>query len=1205
MSINYIIQDNTSQENLIMFNCPHCQKEYKTQGWLNKHITEKHTIVSAPQPEPVIEEPIIIPALAPAPAPAPALAPVYKEVKDMTPQEIEAHKALLASNGKTTINNGIVENTIYTELYNGNTFYFTKVKKDNCKLLNITYVSPQDKALSSMGDNVPICKEKVGFMGSVNKAYGSLPYSVLNQIWQTDNHLYEILKTERKPYFDIEFRFVSNEHTITQFNLITKAIIEAFNKINVEVKTEHFAVCFNLGIAKKGIFAGLKKVSYHLIINNGYKFKSIDDANIFCGKYIPQIIQDSQEYNVLYHNEGLAIDTGVYTLNRCFKLPYQSKANDKRPQIPEPRFNRNELSDFIISQNIENYTHINIDGIQLKETEHIRKVRQVMENHSLHGQSWNFNAIDEFLSNMGETNYKQDIPGDVSLSIPYLVKSIYNGKEIGFKVWFYIGSAIKRCVSNFDEAVKLFTQWTQKYNKNETEGNIRLKMETFGSDSCGFKTLLSLASLCNDKLKSYVATPWISLFNIDTLPENTKKYSVNKRYIDYNDFLQDDIHRHTLTKSTYYIKSPMGTGKTHSFREYFNKAKTEFEPYTNFRVIYLSSKRAFAESVAQEFADIVFINYMRTPNLCNENFIIISLESLKRLSKSQLEENTLLFIDESESIFNIVSSETLAKNDLLANLNAFNTLIQSSSKVFVMDAFLSNRSIEAVNSIRDNSNIFYYENTFKYPERYYYELKADPLIENIVGSIEANKRCVLVSGSYQYGLDVVKYCQQKKPQLNYGFYNQKNPLALSTKVNEAWRDFDLLAYSPSITCGISYDNPQALYDNLFIYAVSVGSTHFRDIIQAHKRVRAFTDKKIGVCLNTQFKGLHREMMPIYKDEVVNLLSTTREQLFFNEEVAPSIKAQTNLQWVLNIHAYNTIEKNIHSLYLREVAKCFFDMENIKQAQPTDIHTTHIQIVNSLPDDWKASKINNIDYYEYVRIYNMLNDNSPDSIKPTPEEYQQYLKYIFKHRTGEKYTDDLFNEWYKEGRRDYIENIKAFKECLFKTFTEWERAQDTNRVIEFLNMRCRAYKMIIEILTDLDVISDNKLDLSKRFTTDKFDNVVEKLKNMDKKALNQLFIKGYYRDTDDKGNKIQLTTKTAHSILNMLLSDWFGYGISKEGEKIRVIDGNRRKISVYKIESTQTILNRCLGTTPNIDHCLFTAFSDEWTKIKTDNAYDLS
>ena len=59
-----------------------------------------------------------------------------------------------------------------------------------------------------------------------------------------------------------------------------------------------------------------------------------------------------------------------------------------------------------------------------------------------------------------------------------------------------------------------------------------------------------------------------------------------------------------------------------------------------------------------------------------------------------------LIIDESESIFNIISSTTLIKSCFTECLKKLEILIQLCTKVVVMDAFLSERSIKVVENIK-------------------------------------------------------------------------------------------------------------------------------------------------------------------------------------------------------------------------------------------------------------------------------------------------------------------------------------------------------------------------------------------------------------------------------------------------------------------------------------------------------------------------
>ena len=74
-------------------------------------------------------------------------------------------------------------------------------------------------------------------------------------------------------------------------------------------------------------------MSYHIILNNGYYFKSVSDINHFVF-FLYDMVKKNERFNCLETELGFAIDMGIYTKNRLFKLPYQSKSGSPRVHTP-------------------------------------------------------------------------------------------------------------------------------------------------------------------------------------------------------------------------------------------------------------------------------------------------------------------------------------------------------------------------------------------------------------------------------------------------------------------------------------------------------------------------------------------------------------------------------------------------------------------------------------------------------------------------------------------------------------------------------------------------------------------------------------------------------------------------------------------------------------------------------------------------------
>lgn len=1153
------------------FICAHCQKSYKSQVWFNKH-----TMSCAPAPE--VQAPVIQ-----VEVPAPVIQ-VEVPAQVETPVEAPAPVQVMASNLKT-------------EQFNNADFFFTIKSKKNC---GKDYQSPLYKALElNTENNITLCREKPAKVLGANgkpkafKSYGVLDFQVLNQIWKSNNHLYEVIRPEHKPYFDIEFRFIDQEQKQPIFDNIINLLKSSFEYIGVPIDfSNDVAICENIGIGESGLFGGLSKASYHVIINNGLKFISHTDSNKF-SKYLQQRITLEHEFENLIMEEGIAIDLKVYNKNRCFKLPYQSKANSTRIQLPSQR---QELTDFLISYNLKDYQPINTDKIVL--TFDAKTARVKGASGAVFSGNWNWSAIEEFKNTMVNANYTVKIEREPSHDIDYLVDSIYNGPEVSFKTWFCVGSAIKRAMNDDVKALELFTKWTQKYDPYATTQNLKDAFHGFSSSACGLKTLISLGRLCNPDLDLYCDGVHKLLFKTNKMPADIIRVEVNKRYLDFADIIPNFSNNLTIADylagkrveenkcqikfrpQTIFIKSAMGTGKTFNF---INFIKLE-ESRRPIRVIYLSSRQAFAESTSADFESIKLASYLKHKHdISKFEKVIISLESIDKLSDIQINENDLLVIDEAESIFNIFSSSTLINAKYVDKIKIFMTLIKKSKMVFTMDAFLSNRSISAVMACREfnNTNAVYYINDFKYEERRYNMYKdeevvymgdkqlnkaEDQMLYTLKQKLMEGKRCCLVTGSSKFGYKVIENVKSLDKSIK--FYNSANPLSLTVNVNHEWAECDLLIYSPTITCGISYTNADKPYDCLFIYAVNIGSCHFRDIIQATRRIRHFNDPEIKIALNTRYHAFNNEQYPIFIDEIKEIYHNHKKALFGDIPIN-SLLDNTEIAWLYDIHCFNIMEKNIHSIYLDKVAKHFFELENIvpNEQMKSGPLSSMIEIENP---EWNYKMIRRISRDEFEQIGKKLKQKT-NSL----EEEQEYFKYIFDSKTDyikkqQKMKNDAFNFWCSDDKqRQYMLNIIDFNKFV-KLNSTIQRNENDLEMLEFYNTDKLAYKHLYDILSHLKIIKKSAdeherhyIDIYARYNTLDLEVLVEKYKQLNSKAINQLF-DDHYLNT--KSGTTNFTTKTMTAIINKLLKDKFGfYEMKKVDEYRKSVNGKKRDISEYAFQ----------------------------------------
>ncbi len=1070
-------------------------------------------------------------------------------------------KAEIKENKKS---HSILMSNIKSQKFNGFNFYHTICSKAKWESKGNEYQSPQQRCFdkSQEGDILLCIKNEKG------SAYGSMPFEELEKIYTENFYLYEILTEERKFYLDIEFPYITDEESVTKLSLIFKLIKTCFADCGIDTgykrKRDFFSK--NIGIGEQGGFKDIKKFSAHLVINNGIYFKSVFDINKFA-RYMRQTINDKPEFHDLIFEtdraRDYAIDFGVYTKNRLFKLPYQSKPNSNRIQKPAPK-SPDSLDSCLISY-LDKVEMVDVSKISLRTEQKTYSVKNKSGRIIGHNIS---NNVAEFLE-----DYKTALPdecptpeGDAdSGSLEYIVKSIYNGKAVEWSCFCAVGMAIKRATggNGFD----IWVEWANKSGKPQCITEMRGLWGRFSTErGYGFSTLLNMAKLCNPKLISQA--PYKVLFD---MPHFQKKTIVNKKYLEVQDF--------NLNNEVSFIKSPMGTGKSfniHKIQNDFNK------------IVYLSSKRAFATAMGKEFEEDGFKNYIDLS--INERYdcnkLIISLESFHQINPNDID---LLIIDESESIFNIIGSHTLqVKGEGLTNLIVFEKAIRTSKKVLVMDAFLSKRSFNAINTIRPNAKSSLTVNEWK-PDKRTATLCRDKesMYLKLKECLMKKERCVVVSGSKKFAIQLCTNAINDKllessidvdgivSGNDVKLYHSGNPLDLSTKVNEEWKTCKLLCYSPTITCGVSYDNPDAKFDRLFVYMPNKFSACFRDATQALKRVRHFTKDKLYICLNT-CGNYNLDMSPVYFDKVKELIYTWKPQIFTDEKHFISLQ-NTNIEeykplknWVSEARIYNILEQNVSGIFLSKVARKYLKIENI-------------HIVDHLvkPEDYSMPEYETKSSFTWEEVQQLdcsmidIQSKRERNEHLTIEEYFYSLadgfKQTLKHDVSE-FNKKLYWEYYmidSVNRSHYYSTIKFDKLIQQKAIDELYEKTDSRKILELNNFHDERYSHLFKMFKEMQIITeDNKLNYEKEFMKEDLKPLLKDYETMRTKgglkAFNQLLKYNNIREWGKANQELEEETMDIDKMYIMvkhLANDLLGLecGRVKQKKKRVTVDGVKKQV----------------------------------------------
>ena len=997
---------------------------------------------------------------------------------------------------------------------------------------NGTYKSPLHHAIEKRPKNNVVLSIDSKSKNNYYKYFGSLPLNKLNQYFKDNIHAYEILpsKTPVKMYFDVDItKMVSEENNELIKNLVIKLIT------NEGISDKDILIFAGRGKTGDGI-----KQSYHFVVNDKY-FRSMDDLCMF-KNYIQYIIYTEDEYTPLRHN---VLDFNVYKKNQAFKLPYQTKGGKNIKQIPIT--GEHSLSDMLVGH----YNDLEIDYYStLKFREFSKTNHRVIKcaNNTKVKVNFALGSIIECLIKCFPKGYKLNLDCDVSNDYKYYLKSIPNNKQVPRNVWKIIGYCISTITKNSEDGLREWVKWSLPYDNNTTATSIK---DEFMSHSInkgyGYKTLYTIAKIFNPKITN-PPTSMDYLFD-DEAPFEVKQNTINNRYIECDEFNMSQ----TLNENdVVFIKSPMGTGKSWTLKRIFGKYKS---------ILYLSCKRAFASAMFQEFKNNGFINYddvIPKSNIKNHDKIICSVESIQHCR----DKYDLVIIDESESIADNLTGEMFKKNNPIQGATTMYDIIYNSNKHLVMDAFISQRSFKFIADILETKtkNIYYLKNMFQYKQRKYLEYtKKNAFIYAIKTDLDAGKRVVVVCGSKNLANQIVNEC--KKYDINY--YHSGKKLNLNVKVNEEWKNCNLLLYTPTITAGISYDNEEYPFDKLYIYSVNKGSTHFRNIIQAHKRVRHFNDNTIGILFSEGYK-FNDDHIPIKMDEII-ALEYQHKSTLFGEDTKFLLQCE-KMEYIYNIFIHNKLEANISQVQHKDFAKRYLREENIVNVisggESDIIIPPYMEkiIYKSIP------KINTQTRDDLVVALQEGDNDEDDRMKVLKYNYENC--YI--HEELDKtITEEVFERFYKTRHHTKFNNVREFKTIVYKgvyeddTILPPQLEKDSDNPQEFKSNKYKAFDIIGEFFKELGVMSEGNLNPLYEFNSGDFNKCLEFLKPYSIKGINTLMKDNYVNiKSSDKG----LTTRNIHTIFNCLLKEFFGMEVKTLGDKWTKVEGKKKKLKKYNINN---------------------------------------
>ncbi len=528
---------------------------------------------------------------------------------------------------------------------------------------------------------------------------------------------------------------------------------------------------------------------------------------------------------------------------------------------------------------------------------------------------------------------------DNDSSIDFYLKCIPNeGAGQQWEVYFGIVAAFQRAGGTY-KPLEAWAAQSEKFDK-ETHRDMWQALARAGRpEGYDARTLQRLAKLCAPLA-----------FGSECMTFTTR-FPVHCYSSEYMSTLPTD-------RSTVIAQSPMASGKTFGMTQLILTTRPA-------RVLVAASRTTYAQNVTADLnarLPVKFQSYHKiNGDLGKVAFLVIQMESLWRLSEAAPYD--LLLIDEVEACLKQFSSPTMltASGRLINNAAAFQHIYKNARRRVLLDAYLSQRTIDVAESLAtnidsstDSNSVIVTVNEQPPPPCKAIQYASYALWEaNLQSAITNGKRVVVFWGSKSKGEDFEQRTRHVHPEMKIKFYHGAANDSLDkdlSSVRVKWIELQVLMYTSKVTVGVNFDIKNH-FDLMFFYGCSGGSSA-RDGIQASKRVRHFNENTLHYYISGGSQGqVGAATIEMIEDKLANkrrqiraldvvvasrYAEDIRERLYHQLELSSEWGDEE--EWLIRLHLQNLLEerkskdnfaKEFRDFLRRTGFVCHFDPETIE------------------------------------------------------------------------------------------------------------------------------------------------------------------------------------------------------------------------------------------------------------------------------------
>lgn len=738
-----------------------------------------------------------------------------------------------------------------------------------------------------------------------------------------------------------------------------------------------------------------------------------------------------------------------------------------------------------------------------------------------------------------------------------------------YKNQLLIGEILNNCNPN-KECFELWINWLKKGKQyNHNINNIKI----WNSFKIKYQSI-ELLKYYSKKFNyiSYVKIEREIESLVVTMYDFTENYlfsTTNEKIFDKISVVSQHIinWKNSKISKSLAIKSPYNTGKTQLIKQILTEMNFE-------RILFISYRKTLTNNLYGTFRELGITSYL--DKKYDSNKLICQIESLYKILPLKLIDKNgelvipsydLVIIDEIESVLNHFISPTLENKKETFEL--MSGIIFNSRKILALDGDLNNRSYDFLKYF---GGVTILNNTIKKDQRHYIFTNNkhcfDKKIEN---DLENNKNIVIISlslkdATYNYE----KYKNKYKCVLHCSNSDDDNKNGLKN-VNEYWKNYRLVVYSPSIEAGVNCDIDH--FDNIYM-VFSPNSTSPRGTLQMANRVRNVKNNNIIVYLNNMPYNDKEDFVKydLTKEYVKNICSHNNIK-YVEDYMTGLVKKvkifdENDLYTQILIHNENEKANKNNNIFISYFTKMLTDKGHtyeysnygnvytdisLKEKMNYNISANNIKIKIPIHDILNSPSINNDQYKDILR--KICNDQA------TREEKISLEKYNIKEFWNiENITEEFLNKFY--GKNEILQNLRFLMgEDLVNSWSS------LGGIVFDKQVKLDQITIINEIIT---LLGFELLNMNKKINRESFlinvNNAITKSQLFTNSIKSKLLF-GLY---NYKIKNIKKSFKAFMGFINTLLSDWGLKIISHRKSTSKNVSG--KKITINNSQYILSYIN---------------------------------